>query len=70
MEHFEGNPQGPSFSFASGCAPFAFCFGIEVSVFFAVPLLPFSAFLTTFTSSPFAALLLEPSSQKLTLLMA
>jgi hypothetical protein len=70
MEHFEGNPQGPSFSFASGCAPFEFCFGVEVSLFFAVPLLPFSAFVTTFASLPLTALILEPSSQKLTLLMA
>lgn len=65
--HFEGNPQGPSLSFASGCAPFIFCFGVWV--FFVAPF-PFSAFVTSFAPPPFAAPPLEPSSQKLTLLIA
>jgi len=73
IEHFEGNPQGPSFSFASGCAASVFCFGAEVWVFGAVPLALFSAFPTAASfvaTTPFAAPSLEPFSQKLTLLMA
>jgi hypothetical protein len=30
IEHFEGNPQGPSLSLASDCVPFVFSCGIEV----------------------------------------